>query len=129
MALTRLRVNELSSFTITATILDQASQPVPLSDITVATLTLFDLETYNPSGSPIVGIINSRDAQDVLNANNVTIHATSGLLTWVMQPADNPIVTTRRQIERHRAELHVEFVSGEFNAEWEIEVLNLRKAA
>lgn len=129
MAINRVRANELSSLTITATIVDSTQTAVPLSDISSATITLYDLETYQPTGSPIVGIINNRDAQDILNTNNVTIHATSGLLTWAVQPDDNPIVTPIRQIERHRAELHVVFTSGEFNYQCEIEVINLRKAA
>jgi hypothetical protein len=55
---------------------------VPLTDISTATLTLKD-----ESGT----IINSRNAQNVLNANNVTIHATSGLVTWARQVADTTV--------------------------------------
>lgn len=133
MAIDRIRVNEGSSKIIEFDILDENGSIVPAANITVATLTLYDRETYQPGASPSVGIINGRDAQNVLNGNNVVI-ADSGspankLVTWTMQPEDNPIVTPRRQIERHRAEFHIEFSTGEFNGEVEIEVMNLRKAS
>jgi len=129
VAINRVRANEASSKTVTFTIQNQDGTAVPLAELVAATLTLYDLETYVPNGSPVVGIINSRDDQDVLNANDVTIHATSGLLTWVMAPEDNVIVTAKRQMERHRAEFHLVSVGGSFDFEFEIEVVNLRKAA
>jgi len=55
---------------------------VPLADISTATLSLTD-----HAGN----VINSRDAQDVLNANNVTVHDTSGLVTWTMQAGDTTL--------------------------------------
>jgi hypothetical protein len=129
MAITRIRLNERSSRTVTFTLKDNADVVVPLADIDTATLTLFDLDTYVPGASPAEGIINSRDAQDVLSANNVTIHATSGLVTWAMQADDNPIVTARRQVERHRAEFHFVVNGVELHADpIEFEVVNLRKA-
>jgi hypothetical protein len=48
-------------------------------------------------------IINNREGQDILNANGVTFHATSGLLTWTLQPADTVIVLDSYAVERHRA--------------------------
>lgn len=129
MAITRIRVNENSSRTITFTLKDNAGTVVPLADITEAELTLYDMDSHAP-GSPAVGIISSRDAQNVKNANNVTIHATSGLVTWAMQPEDNPIVTARRQVERHRAQFRFVVSGVELNSEpIELEVVNLRKAS
>jgi hypothetical protein len=52
---------------------------VPLADISTAVLTVED-----SAGN----VINSRAAQNVKKAANVTIHATSGLVTWAMQIAD-----------------------------------------
>ncbi len=139
MAIDRIRVNEHSSRTVTFTLLDQAGVAVPLTDINLAALTLYDMESYVPGGSPVAGILNARDAQNILNAHNVTIHATSGLITWAMQPDDNGdpdgltakqlIDRHRRQIWRHRAEFR--FVCGtvELDYQCEIEVVNLRKAA
>ncbi len=128
MAIDRVRVNEQSSRTVSFLLKDNTNTVVPLSSLMTLTLTLYDLMTYVPGASPVVGILNSRDAQDVKNANNVTVHATSGLVTWSMQPDDNIIVTARRQVERHRAEFRFVVGSAELDYQMEIEVLNLRKA-
>jgi len=114
---------------VTFTLVDNAGVVVPLTDIAQATLTLFDLETYDPIGSPLRGIINTRDDQNVKNANDVTIHATSGLVTWEMQGDDNPINIRRRQIERHRAEFRFVTTSGAIlDADAiEFEVVNMGK--
>lgn len=126
MALDRIYVNEGSSKTVTFTLNDNAGLAVPLANISTAILTLYDVETYEPGVSPTVGIINGREEQDVKNANNVTIHATSGLVTWAMQDEDNPIVTIRRQVERHRALFRFEVSTGaRLEYEFEIEVKNL----
>lgn len=122
----RFRCQEDSTFVISGTILDQDDAAVALAALTAATLTLFDLDTYEPGSSPVTGILNERDAQDVLNMNNVTIHATSGLFTWTLQPDDNVIVTPRRQVERHRALFTFTWSAGSFNYECEIEVVNRR---
>lgn len=90
-------INERSSKTYTFTLLDDDDTAIPLASISTLTLTL-----DTPDGT----VINSRTSQDVKNANNVTVHATSGLVTWTMQPADNQIVSsdvTDRTQETHRA--------------------------
>jgi len=69
----------------TATLVDESDVAIPLSSISTIALTYYDRRT----GS----IINSRNSQNVKNANNVTIHATSGLLTWELQVADTTFVT------------------------------------
>jgi hypothetical protein len=128
VAIDRIRVNERSSKTNSFTLLDNVNVAVPLTAISIAELTLYDVDTYVPA-SPAEGILNSRDGQDVLNTNDVTIHATSGLVTWAMQPDDNVIVTLRRQVERHRAEFRFVTTSGaELDYQFEVEVVNLRKA-
>jgi hypothetical protein len=135
MAIARERFTENSSGFIRAQIVDQDGEPVPESAITAASLTLYDLMTYVPSVSPAVGIINSRDAQDINAAgmspaslNDVT-YLDNGYFRWDLQPEDNIIVTSRRQLERHRAEFNFAFDGGSFNYQIEIEVVNLRKAA
>lgn len=122
----RCRVNEKSSFRIRFTVTDDDAVAVPLADLLSATLTLYDIEESDQSISPSqLRIINSRDEQDVLNTNNVTIDPTSGLVTWAMQPDDNIIVTSRKQIERHKAEFHFVFMAGSFWYPIEIEVKNM----
>lgn len=79
---------ELCSRVYTATLKDDAviPEPVPLASITSLAVTL-----YNASDK---SVINGRDAQNALNANQCTYHATSGLFTFNMLAADNPIVGT-----------------------------------
>lgn len=133
MAITRERFNEQSSGYIRAQIVDKNNNAVSLDDLTAASLTLYDMGTYVP-GSPVVGIINDRDAQDILatglspaELHDVT-YEDDGYFRWDVQPEDNIIVTPRRQIERHRAEFSFGFVGGSFTFQVEIEVVNLRKA-
>lgn len=90
-------VKEGTGAVYTATLKDSAEVPIPKANITTIKLTLYNVS----DGS----IINSRDDQNVKDLNNVTIHATSGLLTWTMQAADNPIVGTAIAVgrtEEHR---------------------------
>lgn len=75
---------EGASGVYTATLKDQDGTAIPAAQISTLTLTLYNKE----DGS----IINSRNAQNVLNANGVTVHVTSGLLTWVIDGLDSPIV-------------------------------------
>ena len=79
-----LNIDENTYGVYTSTLLDQLDVAIPLSAIDSITMTLKEL-----SGS---GIVNSRSAQDVLNTNDCTYHATSGLFTWEIQPADTAIV-------------------------------------
>lgn len=78
----------------TATLKDADEVPITKANLTAITLTLYNVADGT--------IINSRENQDVKDANNVTIHATTGLLTWNMQPEDNAIVSGAL-LERHRA--------------------------
>lgn len=83
----------------TATLVDQAAVAVPLADISILTLTL------QVVGGPQDGTF-IRTAQNVLNANNVTVHATSGLLTWTIQVTDLAIADATLHVgkkERHVA--------------------------
>lgn len=91
-------LTEATSGRYTATIRDETETVLPVSLITVATLTL-----YAPT-APIT-IINSRNAQDVLNANGVTIDE-AGLLTWTITPADTAISDATLDTERHIALFH-----------------------
>jgi len=61
----------------TATLEDSDETAIPLANISAITLTLYNVADDS--------IINSREDQDVKNTNQVTIHSTSGLLTWAMQ--------------------------------------------
>ena len=132
MPLIRERFNERSSGFIRAQLVDQAGNPVSVSDLDTATLTLWDLETGSATVSPQEGIINSREEQDILPAgspevmNDVT-YEDDGYFRWDLQPDDNIIINSRKSIERHRALLVFAWPTGQLTYEVEIEVMNLRK--
>lgn len=86
-----------------ATLVDVTNDnaPITLASIDTITLTFYDQRTG--------GIINTRNAQNIKNANNVTIHATSGLLTWTLQVADTTLVTTADFLEDETEE-HVALI-------------------
>lgn len=99
------RVRERSTATYTVTLKDEAGVVIPRASITEVTLTLYDVQSR--------AVLNSRDSQNVLDANNVTIHSTSGLLTWLIQAADNAVVTTKENaLERHRAVFRYKWAGG-----------------
>lgn len=129
--MTTVRCREQSAARVTGTLKNSAGTVVKGSDVTACEITLWDPETYVPA-SPSEGIINSRQAFDVIGSEEVTI-SESGAFVWYIAPADNAIVTGRKQVERHRATLHFEWTTdtedGETNVEIELEVENLRRVA
>lgn len=140
MAVTRIRVNEGASEVITGTILDRNGVLVRASSLVSAYLTLYDMDTY-VNGSPATGIINERDHQDILGAgspptqNQVTIYddlqtdtdGTTYSYKWESEKAlDHPVVTKRRQVERHMAVFEFESASDAVVDQFEIDVQRVR---
>lgn len=82
---------------LTAVLQDENGNPIAGSALGTLTLTL-----YNLNDGPTYTILNSRDNQNVLNTNNVTVDE-SGNLTWEMQTGDTPLVDAALDIEKHRA--------------------------
>ncbi len=70
-------------------LLDFADVAIPDADLDTLKLTLYDRLTGT--------IINSRDDQNVLNANDVSV--VNGLLTWQLQPADTAMHNSDREAE------------------------------
>ncbi len=119
-----MKTKEKTGAVYTAYLKDADGTVIPLGNIGTITLTLYDVSSGD--------IINTREDQDVLNANNVTIHATSGLLTWEMQADDNPIVSASLRVgakEHHKAlfEFAGNFTASPGKHEVDIKVLNLGK--
>ena len=86
---------EAKTAEITATITRQdGTTPLLLSEIDTLELTLF----VEDGGA----IINSRDGNDILNTNGGTVHATSGLLTLLLDPLDMAVLGSAR-FETHIA--------------------------
>lgn len=78
---------------MTGILRDELGAVVPLASLTALTITLTDIDTGQ--------IINTRNAQNALNTNNVTVDS-GGNLAWTLQPADNVIITATTELERHR---------------------------
>ncbi len=106
--MTTFDVLEATSRTYEATLQDPQGAPIPLAQLTALTLTLFVSEACGPSPT----IVNSRNVQNVRNANNVTVDADSGLLRWEVQPADTAMLVTSRGYETHVARFSWTFDDG-----------------
>lgn len=131
--MTRERFNEGASGFIRARIVDSAGDPVDVEALISATFTLWDVDTGSADTSPVEGIINDRNEQDILpegspSEENDVVYEADGYFQWNLQPEDNIIVTPRRQIERHRAMFVFTWDGGSLTHEIEIEVVNLRRA-
>lgn len=96
-------VAEKSTFRLTGTLKDDEGVVIPSGDIAALTVTLYRM----PSGS----IINSRDGQDIKNANGGTIHATSGAWALVLSGLDNAIEDGRGE-ETHQAQIKWTYNAG-----------------
>jgi hypothetical protein len=102
--MTQVTVNELTSARYAGVLKDETGALTGASAITSIALTLSDLKTG--------AIINGRNAQAALNANGVTLDD-SGNLVWLMAPADNVIVATKRvSVEEHRAVFDIRWSTG-----------------
>lgn len=105
-------VNEHSSAEYSADLKDQDGNPVGVANLTLARLTLYDRDTDT--------VLNERDDQDILNANDVTIEdVTAGStitrtrLVWALQPEDNVVIRQARLSgEPHLALFSFEWAGG-----------------
>jgi hypothetical protein len=115
MSVTLGPVNERTSTKYTSDPLtDENGDVVAGSTLSAATLTFYDLKTGT--------IINSRNAQNVNQANGVTI-ADTGVVTWLMPPADNPIINDKATQETHVAVFDFRWDAGASRAVHEFRVL------
>jgi hypothetical protein len=106
-------VTERTSAEYTCTLQDEDSTAVPGSTLTALTLSLIDVATGT--------VLNSRTAQNVLNANNVTV-SELGVLVWALQPADNAIIDSRRATERHQAIFRATWSAGAKAKVWTVDI-------
>jgi len=117
-------IRENTTAPFTAYLKDHDGVALAAADITTLTLTYYDERTGE--------VINSRDSQDVLNTNNVTVHATSGLVTWTVQQADAVLVGDGVEVgrtERHVALFQWTYDSGNQagSDEVNLDILNVGK--
>jgi hypothetical protein len=97
------RVRERASAVYRCTLIDQDEDPIPVSSLDALYLTVYDVATE--------AILNDRDRQDVLNANNVTVNS-DGELEWEIQSEDNALVTAAKSLEQHMFVFEFEWDSG-----------------
>ena len=115
MSYTRLDAGETGKYT--GTLKDADGVVIPLTSISALTLTLTDAAT----GTAI------RSSQDVLNAHNVTVHATTGAVAWSIQAADTALVTSGAASEEHVAEFTCTFSGGVLKFEHRIFCSSVRE--
>lgn len=116
-------VNKLTSFRYQCTLVDDETRaPIPASLLLTLKLTLFD----RSSGTKI----NSRDLQNVLNTNGVTI-GQDGVLVWRATAADNPIVGSPAVNAKEQHEARFDFTWGTRRGDHRvfIDVVNLPEKA
>ena len=120
-----LTVHERTTLQITATIKDETGAAIPLAGLTTLTLTLYVRDTTAQA------IVNSVDDVNVLNTGRGVMHATSGLLTLTLLPADTQIIDSTSAIEWHRALIEWTYDAGAKAGKHEIDfpVLNLNKVS
>ena len=114
-----LILNEQSTALYTATLHDERAAVIGSGRMDTLTLTLCNMVDG--------AIINSRNAQDVLNLNNVTLDA-SGNLEFVLQPADTAMQDGTARTEIHRAIFQAAYDGGK-QANWDVDfrIRNLTK--
>ena len=104
---------ERTSGLITTYIVDELGVSIPLASITTLTLTLYDEATNS--------IINSRNAQNVLNANGVTV--TNGKVDWAVSPLDMVMVgQSDGTQEMHSAQFVLRWAAGAKEKAWQIRI-------
>jgi hypothetical protein len=113
-------IKEKETRVYTAIIKDENGTPIASTSLTTMKLTFYSLHS--------LAIINTRTAQNVINANNVTIDA-NGILTWSMQTGDLAILDNTLAFEIHRALFEWTWGAGAKAGKHEVEfqVENLHK--
>lgn len=112
-------VKELNSAIYRGTLVDETG--TGFGGVVSLTLTLYDKVSLD--------IINTRNAQNVLNANQVTLDVATGALRWDLLPLDNPILNDALTREVHVALFVAKWsgVTKQLNHEITLNVTNLAK--
>jgi hypothetical protein len=111
-------VTEHSTASYSCTLLDHTNQPIPGPALSSLTLTLYDRVSD--------AVLNGRDNQDVLNANDVTVDG-NGVLTWLLQPADTAMHDSTLGSEVHVALFTITWPGGHFHHEVSFHIQNLHR--
>lgn len=112
-------INEKATGRYTAQLVDNDGvTPIPGATLSTLTLTLYAIKADGTDG-----IVNGRNAQNVLNTNNVTIDG-SGTLVWLVQIGDTTLIEAI-PFERHIALFQWTWPSGAGKHEVVLLVRNL----
>ena len=99
------------------TLVDEDGLGVDVSTLASMKLTYYDVATKV--------ILNTRQAQNALNANNVTVTTiplpTVTTVLWVLQPADTVLQDSRREREQHIALFEWTWQGGAKSAAHEVQ--------
>jgi hypothetical protein len=116
-------INEGSSAVYTATLADENGTSIGSGAIDALTLTFSNVADG--------AIINTRDGQNVLNANNVSVSG-GGALVFTLQPADTAIIVASPSvvvknadgevIEVHRATFQMNFNTTSYST-WDVDFI------
>lgn len=118
----QLIVAEQTTLRFTATLIDETGAAIPSAGLSALTLTLYNRDSTTKE------ILNGVDDVNILNTGRGTVHATSGLLTIVLLPADNAIIDDTVDLEWHRALIEGTYSGGKtFKQEIDFQVRNLAK--
>jgi hypothetical protein len=104
------RYSESEPGEINATLVDASQTAIPGSDVSSVLLTIWDVDSIGPAGSPTNGIINDRLDVDVLASNEIAI-GEDGAYTLRFSPADHQIANPRKQVERHWVKLQFAYTT------------------
>jgi hypothetical protein len=114
-------IDEQESGSYTATIVgNDGATPLPAASLLTFTLTLYVVKADGTEQ-----IVNARNQQNVLNANNVTVSA-GGAVVWTIQPGDTTLVEDI-PFERHIALFEWTWADGAGKHEVILKVRNLRR--
>lgn len=102
---------ESGSARLTAVVKDETETPIPGASLGTLTLMLYDQATELATPGTTEAIINSRNRQDVLNANGCVVDSTGGLV-MTFGPADNVIFHPTKSSERHVALFEYTYAAG-----------------
>lgn len=121
-------LNKLSSARYTGQLVDETGSG--FGAVTSLTLSLYKINwSIGSSDPPTITIINGRNQQNILNANQVTLNPLTGALQWDLLPLDNPILDNTLNWEEHRALFVAKWggVTKQMNHEIILKVINLRE--
>ena len=111
-------INEGSTAEYTAVLKDETGLVIPASVINTLTLTLTHVTALHVDTGTI---INDRDEQNVLNANDVTVDS-EGNLVFALQTEDTAIQDETEPYEFHRATFQCTFDTTKQN-NWDVDFL------